>query len=408
MLFQLAWRNLWRNPRRTLITAASVFFAVILAVLMSSMQQGVWDNMIDNLVSLQTGHLRVEADDYRDEQVLDNGFPASDSMLKALSALEGVASAHPKLDGFVLASAGDQSRVGMVQGLDAMAFAHRANRLVAGSIPAGNPPTTRRVGRAVVGVELAEYLHQELGDTLVLLGQGYRGSVAAQLVVIDGLVDLGNPDLNRATVYLPLADAQRLFAAEGIWTGIVLEPDNRVALQDLAQHAAAVAGNGFVAPTWEDMLPEIKQAREADEGGGLMMLFILYMLIGFGILGTILMMTLERQYEFGVLVAVGMRRSKLGFLVLVEGFLVAMLGALGGLGASFPVIHYLARNPIPLQGALADAYVSYGFDPVFAFSTNTAIFTQQAIVVACIALVVSTYPLYRISRLEPVQAMRAG
>lgn len=461
MLLRMAWRNLWRNPRRTLITAASVFFAVVLATFMSSVQQGVWDNMIDNLVSLQTGQLRVERSNYRDEQVLENGFEASEALLASLKSISGISDAHPRLEGIVLAShtryretdglREDRTRIGLVQGLDSTDMALRQERLVAGHMPRFQPSGSenlrleehqaaakRHIGQALLGQELAEYLHAGLGDTVVLLGQGYRGAVAAQLSVIVGLVDLGNPDLNRATVYLPLPDAQHLFAAEGLWTGIVLEPEayrnldglSEAALAVATQHTplaqntaaqqssfpsgqSAVAKQGpkelaWAAPTWADMLPEIKQAREADEGGSLLMLFILYLLIGFGILGTILMMTLERRYEFGVLVAVGMRRSRLAAMVLIEGCCVSMLGALSGLAASIPFIHYMAAHPIPLQGSLATAYEEYGFDPVFAFSTAPDIFWSQFLTVAIISLVVSVYPLYRIGQLEPVEAMRAG
>jgi ABC-type lipoprotein release transport system permease subunit len=456
MLFRLAWRNLWRNPRRTLITAASVFFAVVLATFMSSMQEGVWDNMIDNLVSLQTGQLRVERANYRDEQVLDNGFEASEALRQQLLDLEGIQAVHPRLEGIVLAShtryihpdgtstgsgrpsvqegadrmtrnREDRTRIGLVQGLDAEAMALRKERLVEGRMPAfaeqadsSSSSSGRRVGQALLGQELAEYLHAGIGDTVVLLGQGYRGAVAAQLVCIEGLVDLGNPDLNRATVYLPLPDAQRLFAAEGLWTGLILEPEPYSDLDALSETALAEAARFapndrlepaaalWAAPTWAVMLPEIKQARDADEGGAVLMLMILYLLIGFGILGTVLMMTLERRYEFGVLVAVGMRRSRLAAMVLIEGLSVSMMGALVGLAASIPFIHYMAEHPIPLQGALAEAYVEYGFDPIFAFSTSPDIFWRQFITVAIIAMVVSVYPLYRIGKLEPVEAMRAG
>ncbi len=427
MLFRLAWRNLWRNPRRTAITAASVFFAVILAVLMSSMQRGVWDNMIDNLVSLQTGHLRVERVDYRREPVLDQAFAARTGLLDTLRAVDGVATVHPRLEGLVLASREDRTRIGLVQGLEDDALARRAERLTAGRMPGAAAPG-ERAGHAAVGEDLAAWLQSGPGDTIVLLGQGYHGAVAAQLVVLDGLLDLGNPELNRSAVFLPLADAQRLFAAEGRWTGVVLEPAGRTEAAALAPRVAAALdasgavgppsaegpepgvahGGGFAVPTWADLLPDIQQAREADEGGGLLMLLVLYLLIGFGILGTILMMTMERRYEFGVLVAVGMRRGRLAALVLLEGFLVAMAGALAGLGASFPVVHYMARHPIPLSGSLAETYEDYGFDPVFAFATDPDLFWSQAVIVAAIALVVSTYPVYRIARLEPVHAMREG
>ena len=157
---------------------------------------------------------------------------------------------------------------------------------------------------------------------------------------------------------------------------------------------------------WSTMMPELVQTIESDRAGGFITVFILYVIIGFGIFGTILMMTTERQYEFGVLTAIGMKRGKLAFTVLVESVIIAMLGVLAGSAIAFPIVWYLNRNPIYMGDEMAEMYAEYGMDAVLPTVIDPVIFSQQAMTVLIITLVVSLYPLFKIRRLDAVKAMR--
>jgi ABC-type lipoprotein release transport system permease subunit len=409
----MAWRNLWRKPVRTGITLAMIFFAVILSTVMSSMQQGVWQRMVDGVVGLKTGYIQVQTANYPDESVLDEGFLSGDSLRQVLNSINGVESTAGRLENFLLAAAGERSR-----GVLAMSLDHADEKLATrlqelmqdgGSLP-GQDIDPVKAG-CVVGAGLADYLELKPGDTLVMLGQGYHGAMAAGQAVIRGIVDLGNPDLDSRVVYLGLASSQFLYDGNqpdgDLLTGLVIQPKNTYELEKLSGQIQSQLGTEWSVRTWMQMNPELHQQKEADTAGGILMLFILYLLIAFGILGTILMMTRERRYEFGVLIALGMRRLRLATVVIMESMMLAVVGALLGLAGALPIVRYFAANPIRLQGDLAETYEQYGFEPVYAFSTDPSLFTSQALAIGLIALLVSLYPLFYLRRLRPVEAMRS-
>ncbi len=148
------------------------------------------------------------------------------------------------------------------------------------------------------------------------------------------------------------------------------------------------------------------QAFQADTGGNVIFLFVLYLIIGFGIFGTVLMMTAERMYEYGVVVSIGMRRYKLILISFLESNFLSMLGGIVGSIASFPLMYYLYANPIALTGDAADAMAEYGFEALISGSIDPGILLSNAIVILFIIALVMIYPLVVIGRLKPIKAMR--
>jgi ABC-type antimicrobial peptide transport system permease subunit len=136
------------------------------------------------------------------------------------------------------------------------------------------------------------------------------------------------------------------------------------------------------------------------------MLGILYMVVGFGILGTILMSTAERRKEFGIMVAVGMHRFKLGIIVVIETMIISLIGILAGVAVSFPVILYFFLNPIPLNGDAAEAMLEYNMDPVMPFLLESGFFLNQALVVLIITMLTLIYPISVISRFKVISAIK--
>ncbi len=159
--------------------------------------------------------------------------------------------------------------------------------------------------------------------------------------------------------------------------------------------------------SWKDMLPELIQLIEADNAGGMIILSILYIIIGFGMFGTILMMTTERLYEFGVLLSIGMKRWKLILTMLMESIFVSFLGVVLGILFSIPVLFYFYNNPIHLGRDLAEFSEKYDMEPVLNFSLDPEIFWTQALFVLAIAIVINVYPIQKILRLKVVEALRA-
>jgi len=406
MMFKLAWRNIWRNKRRTIITIVSIAFAVILSSIMRSMQLGSYERMIDNSVRFYTGYIQVHKLGYWDEQVLDNAFYPPRGLQAQIESLDGVEAAVPRLESFALASYETRSRGAMVIGIDPEKESHLTEiekKISEGNMVGLNEPSV------LMGSGLADYLNMKVGDTLVLISQGYHGVNAAGKYAVAGLVEFGLPQLTNQVVFMPLPAAQYFYGADGLLTALAVVTDQPGYVDDIREAILRdLDTTTYEVMDWRTMMPELIQGIEIDNISGIIMLLLLYLVIGFGMFGTFLMMTKERLYEFGVMLSVGMHRSKLQLLIFAEIVMLATLAVLTGFTLSLPVINYFSQNPISLPEEYKTAFEKFDIEPIYAFSNEPIVFTSQAWVVFFMALVLSAYPLYKIWKIDPVTAMREG
>jgi ABC-type lipoprotein release transport system permease subunit len=404
MLFTLAWRNLWRNKNRTFITMASISSAVLLSVTLVSLQRGIFDNLIRNVVSFYTGYVQIHGKGYWKDQTLENCLPLTDSLLQSVLATPGVASVTPRLEAFSLASFGETTKGCMVVGIDPEAenrITHLKDKLISGEYP----------GKDGSGLMVAEGLANSMGvrtgDTLVLLGQSMYGSTAAGKFAITGILRFGSPDLNRRLVYLDIGTARLMFDTGERVTSLVVSPTDETRFRLLASTLQTIFQENADVMTWEDKMPDIVQHIETDTASMYIISGVLYLLISFGIFSTLLMMLAERRREFGMLVALGMKRGLLARLAVVESVLVAFLGAIAGVLISFPAVLYLKKNPIKAWGALRETFEQFGFEAIFPTVVQADIFISQTAIVLTLALVLAVYPAWHIMRLNTVQAIRS-
>lgn len=406
-IFKLAFRNIWRNKRRTLITAAAIAFAVFTASTMRSFQKGIWDKVVDGSVSLFFGFGQIHGKGYNEEQSLEKAFAYNEEVKNAIQATEDIKGDVPRLENFGLASEGNLTRGVLLIGIDPEKendMTQLKTRMVDGEYLRDDDNSV------IVAQGLAEKLELSVGDTLVVLSQGYRGVNAAGKYPIKGLFAFALPDLNKRLVYLPLKAAQTLYGAEGLITTLALNIEDKSKVPTIISSLKSkLDADTYEVLPWEEMIPELLEARQLDEAGGKIVLGILYMLITFGILGTILMMTKEREYEFGVLTAIGMKRGLLSMVVWIETVLVGVLGAVMGILLSIPIVWYLKVNPISLEtigeGA-AEAFAKFGISADLPATFEFTIFFTQALIIFLITTVLAIYPFWKIGSLKPVEAMR--
>ena len=221
---------------------------------------------------------------------------------------------------------------------------------------------------------LANRLNLKVNDTIVLFGQGYHDVMAAGKYKIKGIVYLASPQMNDSFVYLPLTVAQYFLSAQNRLTSISLGIDDPDNLETINQKLKSEVDKKYEVMSWEELLPEISNHIKTDTFNLYIFLGILYLIIGFGIFGTVLMMTSERKYEFGMLIAIGMEKSKLELVLLGETLLITVWGVVLGILLSMPFVIYFKEKPIRFGGELAKAYVQFGFEPIFPTDLNPNIF----------------------------------
>lgn len=401
---KIAWRNLWRNKRRTLITVASIFFGVLLSAYMTSMQEGSYEKMVDMVVKYYSGSMQVHHEDYWESKSINDTFEESQELRESILAHEEVDFVIPRLESFALASSEELTKGVMVVGIDP----DPENRLtnLKNSVRQGSYLSEGDKG-LLIGEGLANYLRLEINDTLVMISQGYHGISAAGKYPIRGIIRHASPELNKMIVYMELENCQEFFSAYNRLTSLVVNiRDNELLARSLRAIRAGLE-SPYSVMSWQEMSPEMVQQIESDRAGGVIMKTVLYIVIGFGILGTIMMMIAERRREFGVMIAIGMQRYKLATILFYETVFIGMIGALSGLLVSIPLLSFQSQNPIPLTGQAALVMEDYGFEPYMFFSMEPSVFWHQALTVFLITLVIALYPIYSANRMKLIDALHA-
>lgn len=405
MLIKIAWRNIWRNKRRSLITLASVAFALFFAIIMRSMQLGTYDLAYSSVINATTGYLQWQGEGFWDKQSLERSFSPDSLTWQQIEQDESVEALLPRLESFaLLASDNSDTKPGFLKGIKAPLESKHFKlneKLLEGALP-----TAQNRG-VMLASGLAENLKIKLGDTLVIIGQGYHGMSANGKYPVVGIADLKNPIANKSTVYLDLQELQFLTGAYNQLSAAVIVPKDPQGLTTLKHQLQSYTDtNTTDLMTWQEMMPELIEAMEADSAGGLAILFILYLVIGFGIFGTILMLTAERKPEFGILLSIGMSRNRMALSTFMETAFLSLLGIASGSILALPIALYYHYNPIELAGDMDAMMEDYGMEPLLPFSLDSSIWLTHGSIMLIISLILSLYSIITIYRLNPVKAMR--
>jgi len=406
MIFKIAWRNIYRNKKRTLITVTSIFAALFLIILMRALQFGFYDNIITTVVESYAGYVEVHAEGYWDNQSLDNAMEVDQKLIDDISSVEGVENIVQRLQTFSLISMGEKTKGGVINGVDIsdeQKITDWNKKMLSGSFDLGE-------NEIIVGKGIAEYFDIRENDTLILYGQGYRGMMAAGKYPVKGVIDLKNPDLNKLGIFMAIESARNYVSSEEISTHIIIDKEQYYDEEKIVKDLSQILSKDYEIMSWKKTLPEIEQTITADNAGGLIMAFILYIIVVFGMFGTVLMMTEERKYEFGVLISIGMSRVRLFGIILIETIILSMIGVFLAIILTYPISYYFNLNPIDmaaLMGEGADQMLEdLGFSPLAPMSISWDIPLSHALVIFIFSLLISIYPAIKILNLNPVKSMK--
>ena len=403
MILSLIWRNIWRNKRRTFITISSIAFAMVFSIVMQSVKEGAFDNLIKNLVGYYSGYIQIHKSGYWKEKVIENTIESNEAIHNSLKKIEGITTIIPRLESFILISTGNSTRGCLIIGTDPKAEAAMTKldkKVVKGTYFTTNSNTV------LLAEGIADKLNVAVGDTIILFGQGYRGAMAAGKYPIGGIIHFNAPQMNNQFMYMPLQSAQELFSAEGMLSGMAIDIDNSQNMYAIQNTLRGILSKEYEVMNWEEMMPEIANHIQSDTISMSIFSGVLYLTIGFGFFGTIVMMISERKREFGMLIAIGMKKKLIQYMLIGETIIISIVGAFIGNIISVPIVLYLRAHPIRFSGEFEKAFIQFGFEPIFPTIFNPTIFFTQSIIVIILALIVGIYPLWHIHRINELQAMR--
>ena len=262
-----------------------------------------------------------------------------------------------------------------------------------------------------VGDKLSQYLQLGIGDTIVLISQGYHATTAAGKYEIKGIVKLPLPDIDNKIVYLPLDICQELFNAENNLTSLALSAVNDnddKALPRPWRESALVLPEDQRVMEWREMNEVMVSQMDADDKSGMIMIGILYLVIAFGVFGTVLMLTAERKREFGVLVAIGMQKKKLASIMTLEMLLIGLLGNPGRCTEWPPWLYCMEWiTRLVFKGEMAKMFEEYGMEPKMVFWSIDTYYIWQMVIVALMVFLAIGYPMRKIFGMKVVNALRA-
>ncbi len=404
MNLRIAWRNLWRNRKRTLITVSLVALSVSLAVFMRSFQEGSYAKMIENAIGNFTGYVQVHQKDYWGDKSIDNGIETSDSLINVIKSTGDIEGVNLRLESFSLVSNKNSTKGTLVMGImpeEEDGMLNIKSKIIKGEYVSATDKSL------ILGSKLASYLDITVGDTLVILGQGHWGQTAVGAYPVKGIVKMPIATLDRQIVFMPLSLAQEFYSFPNGATSIVVRfsdsNETRFITDELNSKLDTTMYNAIA---WQDMSPEMVQQIESDRIGGVFMLGILYMIIAFGVFGTVLMMTEERKKEFAVMVSIGMQKSKLITISLYETIIMNLFGIIIGVLIAIPLVVYFHYFPIVMTGPEAESIEKLGIEPVMPTILSFKILLNQVLVIIVISLVAFIYPLSAIFKLNVIKAMK--
>ena len=422
LLVKIGWRNLWRNPRGTLLTASALGLGLTLLLVSLGLLDGGHDQMITNAVRFGTGDVVIQAQGYQDtgSQAMllttpvasaTEAFVHSDAMKHIV---EGVS---PRLLASGLLSSAANSDGVRIMGV--IPKQERTVSLIPQRIVEGSYLADDQQSGVVIGVDLARKLAVKIGAKVVLMTQMVQppdpaapdtggGEMQSTLLRVGGIFRTGVQAIDAHIIQLPLSEAQGLLGVPDQVTQVAVllerEGDAMMVAHGLRKQ---LTGEPIEILPWREAMPELARLFLLDDAFNYVMNGVVLAVVGLGILNTILMRVLQRRYEFGLFAALGLRPTQLAIMVIGESLALTAFSLALGLALGLGVQHYFATHGLDLRwffkSSLPAALV---FDPIIYARLSVTRVVSSVWIVFLMATIISFYPAFKAARTKLPDALR--
>jgi putative ABC transport system permease protein len=405
VLFALAWRNVWRQPYRTALSLCAIALASGIMVFLLALQQGSYDAIKENALRLMDGFAQIQPPGYAGDPDLRKVIAHPNAVMARLTELPAVSAAAPRATSYVILSNGPRSFGAAVYGIDPPREI-RVSTLER-TIVKGRYLQEGDTGSVVVGDALARNLKLSVGSQLTMLGEASDGSVAADVLTVQGIFATRVTELDRQVVEMPLAQFQSDFAMPDEANLIAVSGRSLSDIQASLPALDRIAmGAGLVVRDWGDLEPGMYDAILLDISISLLFYGSLLIVVVFIILNTLLMSVLERTREFGMLMAIGMRPSRIGRMIWLELLFLSLTGGAIGIVLGSAVTAVFAINGIGFPSAQA-LFAQWGLPATLYPRLDLTSALAGPLAIALAIAIAGVIPYLHTRKLEPVSAMRA-
>jgi ABC-type lipoprotein release transport system permease subunit len=400
MLASIAWKNVWRNKRRSAIMITAIALGLWGGLFAVGIFTGMYDALVNSAIDRDLTHIQLHAKGFRDERAISMFIPGADSVAATLQQIPGVysISARTIIEG--MGSSATSSQGVKIVGIDPPAERNStaiARRLVQGKFFEGSERSPILIGR-----KLAEKLDLRLRGKIVLSFQRPDGAIVYGAFRITGIFDTESSTFDGATVFLRRPDLDGLMG-EVLIHEIALRLTTNDSLDGVAARAAALYP-GLQVETWKEIAPELKLTAESSDVSMTIFLGIILLALLFGITNTMLMSVLDRVKEFGVLIAIGMKRRKIFTMIFLETLFLSITGSAVGVALGAGTIAWFSQTGIYL-GLFSDGLSKYGISSMLYPIVHSSIYPSLGLMVVFAACISAIYPALKAIRLNPASAI---
>ena len=402
MLSTLAWRNLWRNYRRTLIMLAAIGIGVWAMIFMIALMRGMVDDMVMDAIHQLPGHVQIHKAGYRDDPNVVNSMPAVDASLRAVleDTTEVVAWSGRVVVPAMISSERDSRGVNLT-GIDPEA--EKQLTVLADNIVQGRYLEDENDNGLIIGLKLAERLETGLGKRVVVMSQDPNNEIADRGFRIVGLYQAKLQAAEESTIFASRALVQKMLKIDGEISEIAVMGHDYRHVTDLTARLANVTGPGLEVLPWNELDAYVGTMLSVMDGFVLVWTVVIFLALSFGLVNTLVMAVFERVREIGLMLALGMRPASILNQILLESLWLILLGVLAGdILAGLTVL--------ALSGGIDVSVVAEGMEMFGAGSVLTpALYWSDVLlanaVVIVLGLITSLLPAWRASRYEPIEAI---
>ncbi|MDX8404269.1 MAG: FtsX-like permease family protein [Mariprofundaceae bacterium] len=401
MLIALAWRNIERNIRRSLITAFAIALGLAALLFLWGFNDGIHNNMMRNLQQVIVGSVQIHAADFFKRPKLTRDIDHISEIDAVLDELK-IKRRALRIRSFALAAGEDTSRGLMMLGVDA--DQEVVTTRIAKKVTRGRFVNSADTRVCVLGGTTAENLRVTLGDDVILLAEDRFGSLAAEKFELVGIMESGEMGIDRGLAIVPMQFMQQMLGMEGRYSEVVLQLEKDELESVTAALRAQLEPQGYEVLRWYDMYPVMKEWVDLENGFYYIFLSIVLLIVAAGVMNTVLMSMLERVREFGVMMALGCGRMRIASIVLIESMILGTLGVVSGTGMGMALIYYYQQYGIDMS-QIMESVERFYIDTVIYTEIDTDHLLITVVSVLISAALASIIPAWRAARLEPVEAI---
>jgi putative ABC transport system permease protein len=402
MLIILAWKNIWRNKKRSFIILTATSIGLAAGLFSVGVLTGIYDSLVDSEINRELGNIQIHTREFNEDQLFSQSIPDPEGILSKISSHPDVAnvSTHSKIEGM---AASTTTSFGVII-IGIMPDKEKQITAVSKCIVEGK--YFDKNNSIVIGKKLAEKLKLKLNSKIVLNFSGIDGNIIYAAFRISGIFDTYSSGFDASNVFVRQDDLSSLLGYTAPIHEIVIRTKNSVLLEKTKLEINNLLSKNLIAESWKDIAPDLKMTADSTDLINAIFLGLILCALLFGLTNTLLMSVLDRIRDFGVLLAIGLFRRRLFSIIILESFFLSATGGIIGVFSGWLITKYFNSSGIDLS-IVSQGLSVYGIPSILYPHINESAYFTLALMIIVTSILAALYPAIKAVRLKPVEAIRS-